>query len=107
MCNCINELTSKLLEKVKEDAKEKEWTILDYPTPGLENVTFFLGKKDGTIQVEPTQLTTEFTFSYTFKKKDKTQSSHRNGKIRMAFTYCPFCGQPYKKEVGKQAVANE
>ena len=68
MCECLEKISDKLIEKENE---KHQGTFVCFPDQNIMN----------------DQLTTPIEISYTDKKRKKT--------IRLAFTYCPICGEEY------------
>lgn len=103
MCNCIEQARIKFLERATAQANEKGWDIKEFPAPDFEGITFFFEKKLDE-EFTPIQFTTSFNYTYDFIKKDKTRSRPMKTSIMVGFSYCPFCGEPYKKASQSKVV---
>jgi len=97
MCECIKNTSAKLLEHVSTNRPEKNVEVeeLDY-SQGLQNTAFMMNDDKDKFDITGTQLYTEFHYRFSFEKKDGSRSRAKLEKVKMFFTYCPFCGKPYK-----------
>lgn len=102
MCECIKDTNAKLIEHVSTKCQEKNVEVeeLDY-SQGLQNTAFMMNEEKDMFDITGTQLYTEFHYRFSFEKKDGSRSKPKLEKVKMLFTFCPFCGKPYKspKEV--------
>ena len=91
MCNCITETEDKLFAHIKE--KYPERTLVHDSEEGLQNTAFTFGTEE-----DPggTKLFIPFQYRYTFEKKNGATSAIKKESVNMFFTFCPFCGVPYK-----------
>lgn len=103
MCDCIEQARIKFLERATAQANEKGWDIKEFPAPDFEGITFFFEKKLDE-EFTPIQFTTSFNYTYDFLKKDKTRSRPMKASVMVGFSYCPFCGEPYKMELQPKVV---
>jgi len=90
MCNCIKKTEARLLEHLRE--KYPDRIINMDHDDGLQNQAFTFGEGSG-----ENKIYIDFFSHYTFKKKDGSQSVSKKDTVRMFFTFCPFCGEPYNK----------
>ncbi len=74
-CNCFNEVNKRLREKLGD------------PEGSLNCMLQFTPKE---LKIRPS-----ITFVYRKKKKDGTFNLKKD-EIEVAYSYCPFCGKPYK-----------
>ncbi len=100
-CNCIKDVSERILEHATKQALEKNETIIlpirDWDDEGMRNWAFSMGNRDGVTTISSKKLKTDFVYRSTFKKKDGTDSKPRPYHISLMFTYCPFCGKPYEE----------
>jgi hypothetical protein len=102
MCKCLENLNKNMLDYLTKQHAEMGHKVLPIDSlsdDGVDNVHFILPSKEDTEKFDCTgmQLHTRFAYRYTFEKKDKTISKPRREGISIAFTFCPLCGEPYKK----------
>lgn len=90
-CNCKSEIEAKFLEKVKTDLPEST-------NHGLEMTGYTLLIEDNTMKLRgfmPVEI------KHTVKNKKTGLDRVKKDKTSVLFTYCPFCGVPYKEEKGE------
>lgn len=90
MCDCIHKTEERLLAHLKEKYPEREITVDS--DDGLQNQAFTFS--DG----GKTKLYIDFFSHYTFEKKDGSRSVTKKDSVKMFFSFCPFCGQPYAEQ---------
>lgn len=95
MCNCIERIESKVLDNIKQSNNQNNYKELGtYSGNGFENKTTpFTDNK-----IESPIITLPMSFSYTFIKKNGSESVERKTKVSMSCTYCPFCGKKLNEE---------
>lgn len=86
MCNCINEIESRLLRELS--TKNEEWKDRKITRADIENVALMI---DGPCRTE-LHSTVKIEYDYINKKGDK---KHKKQSINLSYTYCPFCGEKY------------
>lgn len=95
MCDCKSRIEARLLETFKEqhpEATEHEVNLQGY--------TFILGETltlKGCMQIERLAV---------FPLKNGS-AKRKTEKISMMFNLCPFCGEKYDKELGKETPKEE
>lgn len=98
MCDCIRDLNEKLTARVTETAATENKTVLPLNESlhgdGLDGGVFMMVTADSGL--DSYVLSTQFHWRTSFIKKDKTESIPKKNHATVAFTYCPFCGVPYK-----------
>lgn len=94
MCNCIERVELKVLDNIKQSNENNNYKdVGTYSGNGFENKTTpFVDNKIGA-----PIITLPMSFTYTFIKKDKTESTERKTRVSMGCTYCPFCGEKLNK----------
>lgn len=113
MCQCLDQLEKDMLKYVTEKHAALGHTVLPLNSSmhddGLDNTHLILPTKEDLEKFEVTgvQLHTKFAFRYTFEKKDKTTSKPKREHVSISFTYCPICGEPYKKPKAEQQPVPE
>lgn len=107
MCNCIKDAEDKFFAhatKLCQDGKETIQPIKSWDGEGLLNTTFAMGAKGG---ISGHVMKTDYVFKSTFIKKDGSVSKPRNHHMTIVFSFCPFCGKPYKEEPKEEPAAQE
>lgn len=92
-CNCKQTLTAKMLERAKEqlpDSKNHEVQMTNY--------TFVFGENEAGQSTIETRGFMPVEIKHTITVKKTGLDRVKKEKTSFLFTYCPFCGERYKKE---------
>lgn len=87
MCNCINEIESKLLRELS--IKNEEWKGKEITSVNFENAALMV---TGPCRNE-LYSTVEIGYDHINKRGDK---KHKKQTINLSYRYCPFCGEKYE-----------
>lgn len=87
MCDCIKKTEKAILERMKEENKDK--AIITEGTFNHMGLSFTGNAGWRTYQ--------EFEYDFTPIKKNGEEGRKIKKKVSMYHTYCPFCGKPYPK----------
>ncbi len=100
MCKCLTEVEQLSIDSIKE--RNPKWNVLPLSNTGedgVQNCMLLLAQREEGFDVAPRQLSTQFVARYTFQKNDGKPSQVKKFSASLAFSFCPFCGDPYKKPI--------